>query len=51
MPLEKRAPGGLGIYLMRRSVDEVMHRVTREGGNELVFVKHIIDLDAAIASF
>lgn len=40
-PLEERAPGGLGIYLMRRSVDEVVHRVLREGGNELALVKYI----------
>ena len=41
IPLEDRPPGGLGIYLMRRSVDEVSHRVTPQGGNELVLIKHV----------
>jgi serine/threonine-protein kinase RsbW len=38
-PLEERAPGGLGIYLMRQAVDEVIHRTTPQGGNELTLVK------------
>jgi anti-sigma regulatory factor (Ser/Thr protein kinase) len=35
IPLEERALGGLGIYLMRQSVDEVSYRVTPDGANEL----------------
>jgi len=38
-PLEERAPGGLGIYLMKQAVDKVTHRVTPQGGNELTLVK------------
>lgn len=39
LPLTKRPIGGLGIYLVRRAVDEVIHRVTAGGGNELTLVK------------
>jgi serine/threonine-protein kinase RsbW len=39
LPLEQRAPGGLGIYLIRQVMDEVMHRITSEGRNELTLVK------------
>jgi serine/threonine-protein kinase RsbW len=35
IPLEERALGGLGIYLMRQSVDKVSYRVTPAGANEL----------------
>jgi serine/threonine-protein kinase RsbW len=41
-PLERRAVGGLGVYLMRQSVDEVSHRVMPQGGNELTLVKRRI---------
>ncbi len=41
VPLKERAPGRLGIDLMRRSVDEVVHRVMGDGGSEWVLVKHI----------
>ena len=41
IPLEERPPGGLGIYLMRRNVDEVIHRAMLPGGNELMLIKHI----------
>lgn len=40
LPLAKRPIGGLGIYLVRRAMDEVIHRVTAVGGNELTLVKH-----------
>ncbi|MBE7555100.1 MAG: ATP-binding protein [Anaerolineales bacterium] len=40
LPLAKRPVGGLGIYLVRRAMDEVIHRVTAAGGNELTLVKH-----------
>jgi serine/threonine-protein kinase RsbW len=41
VPLEQRRPGGLGIHLMRHMVDEVHHRTTGEGGNELTLVKRL----------
>ncbi|MCL4294872.1 MAG: ATP-binding protein [Anaerolineae bacterium] len=40
LPLAKRPVGGLGIYLVRRAMDEVIHRITAAGGNELTLVKH-----------
>jgi serine/threonine-protein kinase RsbW len=40
LPLEKREPGGLGIYLARRMVDECRYRPLTDG-NELTLVKHI----------
>lgn len=41
VPLEQRASGGLGIFLMRQLIDEVTHRTTSQGGNELVLVKSL----------
>jgi anti-sigma regulatory factor (Ser/Thr protein kinase) len=40
VPLEERLPGGLGVHLMRRSVDEVQHRAT-DGGNILTLMKRL----------
>jgi serine/threonine-protein kinase RsbW len=34
--LEQRSLGGLGIYLMRQFTDHITHRVTPQGGNELI---------------
>jgi serine/threonine-protein kinase RsbW len=39
VPLEQRAAGGLGIHLIRQIMDEMTHRVTPQGGNELTLVK------------
>jgi len=39
LPLEQRVPGGLGIHLIRQIMDEMTHRVTPHGGNELTLVK------------
>lgn len=39
LPLEQRTPGGLGIHLIRQIMDEITHRVTPQGGNELTLVK------------
>lgn len=40
-PLEARQPGGLGIYLTRRMVDDMQYRVLPGGGNELILIKHV----------
>lgn len=40
LPLAKRPIGGLGVHLVRRAMDEVLHRVTASGGNELTLIKH-----------
>jgi serine/threonine-protein kinase RsbW len=42
LPLEQRQPGGLGIYLMRQVMDEVIHRTRAGGGNELIMIKRKI---------
>jgi serine/threonine-protein kinase RsbW len=39
LPLSQRTPGGLGIYLVHQVMDEVIHRLTPSGGNELTLVK------------
>ena len=41
LPLEQRPLGGLGIFLIRRSVDELTYRVSPEGGNELTLIKYL----------
>jgi len=44
LPLEKRPLGGMGIFLIKESVDHVYHFRNPEGGNELVLVKEkVID--------
>lgn len=37
-PLERRAPGGMGIHLTRLCVDRMVHRERPGGGNELTLV-------------
>ena len=39
--LAERAPGGMGIFLMRQMMDEVTFTPQPEGGNELRLVKHL----------
>ena len=39
LPLHKRSPGGMGVHLMRQVMDEIHHRVTANGGNELTLIK------------
>jgi serine/threonine-protein kinase RsbW len=41
LPLEERPLGGLGIHFMRHYIDEIIHHVTAEQGNELVLKKRI----------
>ena len=38
-PLDERPLGGMGIHLMRQLMDEVTHRATPQGGNELTMTK------------
>jgi serine/threonine-protein kinase RsbW len=40
VPLEQRPYGGLGIYMIRQLVDQMIHRVLVQGGNELILVKN-----------
>ena len=47
LPLDQRPLGGLGIYLARRFVTEMIYRVTPEGSNELTLIKQSI-LDRTI---
>lgn len=42
-PRGLESPGKLGIHLIQKSIDEISHRVTETGGNELVLVKHNVD--------
>jgi glutamate/tyrosine decarboxylase-like PLP-dependent enzyme/anti-sigma regulatory factor (Ser/Thr protein kinase) len=39
LPPEQRALDGMGVYLIRRSTDEMRHRITLQRGNELTLVK------------
>jgi serine/threonine-protein kinase RsbW len=39
VPLEQRRLGGLGIHLIRNSVDRMSYRVTANGSNELTLAK------------
>lgn len=39
LPLEKRKPGGLGIYLIRKCVDSFRYRVCPDGRNEIELIK------------
>ena len=41
LELEARPVGGLGIHLIKKSVDGVRHRPLPEGGNELALLIHV----------
>jgi anti-sigma regulatory factor (Ser/Thr protein kinase) len=41
VPLEQRADGGMGIHLIRQVIDQIVHRITSGGGNELLLVKRL----------
>lgn len=38
LPLEQRPVGGLGLHLVRKSVDHFEHRARQGGGNELTLM-------------
>lgn len=40
VPLEELKPRGLGIYLMRKMMDEVKYQPTPDQGNTLTMIKH-----------
>ncbi len=40
LSLEERPLGGLGVHMMRQFTDELRYRVTDDGANELLFIKH-----------
>jgi serine/threonine-protein kinase RsbW len=42
LPLDRRPIGGLGVYLTRKLMDEVIHQETPQGGNLLILVKRAI---------
>ena len=45
IPFDERTPGGLGIYLTRKVMDDVQHQVTVTHANELTMIKyHCIQL-------
>jgi serine/threonine-protein kinase RsbW len=39
LPLHQRPPGGMGIYLARRSVDNIAYERMADGGNQLTLTK------------
>lgn len=39
LSLDQRAPGGLGVHMMRQFTDELIYRVTSDGKNELLLIK------------
>jgi serine/threonine-protein kinase RsbW len=41
LPPQERRLGGMGVYLIRQSVDEMLYRATPEGGNELTLKKRL----------
>ena len=42
LPLEERPFGGMGVYLTRQIMDQVIHLVTPQGGNELTLKKGMV---------
>jgi serine/threonine-protein kinase RsbW len=41
VPLEQRTAGGLGIHLIRQTMDRMTHRTMPHGGNELLLIKKL----------
>jgi serine/threonine-protein kinase RsbW len=42
-PLHQRTPGGLGVYLIRKCINEFSHSICPDGSNELRMVKYLKD--------
>lgn len=40
LALAQRPIGGLGIHLVRQTMDEIHHQVTPTGGNQLTLIRH-----------
>ena len=40
-PLDREKPGGFGVYLFKRLVDQASYRTTPDGRNELTLLKRI----------
>jgi serine/threonine-protein kinase RsbW len=39
LPMDQRPVGGLGVHLIKNFVDELIHQVPPQGGNELICIK------------
>jgi serine/threonine-protein kinase RsbW len=39
LPLDQRPLGKMGLYLVRDTMDDLVYRVTPQGGNELILLK------------
>jgi len=39
LPLKERNPGSLGIYLIKKMVDQIIYEPVPQGGNHLVLIK------------
>ena len=39
--LGQEQPGGFGLQLVQKTMNETLHKVTDSGGNELILVKYI----------
>jgi serine/threonine-protein kinase RsbW len=50
-PLEERQPGGLGLYIMSRLMDDVTFEFDDQAGNLLTMTKHIGALGEAVRVF
>ncbi len=48
-PGERDNPGGLGVYLIKSVMDEIVHRSV-EGGNELIMTKRGVIGDAQLST-
>ncbi len=46
--LERRPPGGLGMYIIRKLMDQVLYRSPDQGGNELTLVKILPFLEGSL---